>query len=279
MKQGTPEWLAWRKEGIGASDVPVILGVSPWRTPYELWQEKTGRREGQAENFAMRRGSAMEATARAAYEAATGIAMQPAEVTHGLLYFMRASLDGITLDGSVILEVKCPGMEDHAKAVAGLIPEKYIPQVQAQLFVSGASRCDYWSFDGYRGACVAVLPDVEMQERIVAACTAFWHCVTEQTLPPLCERDERKDVAWRLAAIIYIAAKQDVDRAAENETTARAALLALAPDGAKGCGVTLSKSERAGTVQYAKALKALAPEADLSAYTGKPTTIYSVRAS
>ena len=25
-----------------ASDTPVVLGVSPWRTPYQLWQHKLG---------------------------------------------------------------------------------------------------------------------------------------------------------------------------------------------------------------------------------------------
>ena len=28
---------------IGGSDVPAILGVSPWKTPHELWLQKTGR--------------------------------------------------------------------------------------------------------------------------------------------------------------------------------------------------------------------------------------------
>lgn len=37
------EWLAWRRQGIGASDVAAIVGLSPWASPYSVWAEKTGR--------------------------------------------------------------------------------------------------------------------------------------------------------------------------------------------------------------------------------------------
>ena len=36
-----PEWLGARR--CGGTDVAVILGVSPWRTAYDLWLLKTGR--------------------------------------------------------------------------------------------------------------------------------------------------------------------------------------------------------------------------------------------
>lgn len=40
-------WLEQRKRGIGGSDVAAIMGLSPWRTPAEVWLEKTGRAEPQ----------------------------------------------------------------------------------------------------------------------------------------------------------------------------------------------------------------------------------------
>jgi putative phage-type endonuclease len=39
---GTPEWVQWRKGGLGASDLPAVLGLDPYRTEHELWQVKTG---------------------------------------------------------------------------------------------------------------------------------------------------------------------------------------------------------------------------------------------
>ena len=37
------EWLEQRTKGIGGSDVAAIMGISPWRTPAQVWLEKTGR--------------------------------------------------------------------------------------------------------------------------------------------------------------------------------------------------------------------------------------------
>lgn len=39
--QSRTEWLADRRTGIGASESPVVLGLSPFKTPYQLWAEKT----------------------------------------------------------------------------------------------------------------------------------------------------------------------------------------------------------------------------------------------
>lgn len=39
------DWLKARKSGIGGSEVAAILGLSPYKTNIELWEEKTGRRE------------------------------------------------------------------------------------------------------------------------------------------------------------------------------------------------------------------------------------------
>ena len=38
------EWLGWRRMGIGGSDVSVIAGVNPYRSIYELWEDKMGLR-------------------------------------------------------------------------------------------------------------------------------------------------------------------------------------------------------------------------------------------
>ncbi|MCM1297860.1 MAG: YqaJ viral recombinase family protein, partial [Muribaculaceae bacterium] len=43
-KHGSPAWLEFRKKGIGGSDAAAILGVSPYKTNVQVWEEKTGRR-------------------------------------------------------------------------------------------------------------------------------------------------------------------------------------------------------------------------------------------
>jgi len=39
------DWLEARKSGIGASEASSILGISPYKTSIQLWEEKTGKRE------------------------------------------------------------------------------------------------------------------------------------------------------------------------------------------------------------------------------------------
>ena len=36
------QWLAERVTGVGGSDAAVVLGMSPWKSRYELWAEKSG---------------------------------------------------------------------------------------------------------------------------------------------------------------------------------------------------------------------------------------------
>lgn len=39
------EWRDFRKQGIGGSDAPVIMGDSPYKSPFILWLEKTGQQK------------------------------------------------------------------------------------------------------------------------------------------------------------------------------------------------------------------------------------------
>ena len=68
LVQGSAEWHEHRRKYRNASETPVVLGVSPWLTPYQLWQQKLGLIEPEV-TPAMLRGTQLEPAARAAYEA------------------------------------------------------------------------------------------------------------------------------------------------------------------------------------------------------------------
>ena len=104
LVQGSPEWHAHRRTYRNESETPAVLGVSPWLTPYQLWQQKLGLVQPEV-NAPMLHGTQLEPAARAAYEARTGLVMQPLVLVDGEY---SASLDGLTLGGDRILEVKCP---------------------------------------------------------------------------------------------------------------------------------------------------------------------------
>src|SRR5207249_3919639 len=133
----------------------------PWTTPYQLWQLKLGLIE-QEVNPAMQRGTELEPVARAAYEKQTGRVMQPLVVVDGEY---SASLDGMTLGGERIVEIKAPfkGRDSTLwKTVeGGRVPECYQWQVQHQLLVTGAALADVFVFDGTDGVLLEVAPAPE----------------------------------------------------------------------------------------------------------------------
>jgi putative phage-type endonuclease len=189
LEQGTGAWLDWRRGGIGASDAPAIMGVSPWMDLDTLWLEKTGRLQGRPSSFAMRRGQMLEPQARARYIGRTGIRVAPLCLEHGTLRWMRGSLDGISDDGLVVLEVKCPGAADHAVARRGAVPPKYVPQLQHLLAVAGARVCHYWSYRDGEGTLIEVAPDRVYIERLIEREHEFWRHVLADRRPPACPAD------------------------------------------------------------------------------------------
>lgn len=67
------EWLQERAKGIGGSDAGIILGVNKFRTPFELWLEKTGQVEPQeTDNEAIYWGNQMENVVAKEFEKRTG---------------------------------------------------------------------------------------------------------------------------------------------------------------------------------------------------------------
>ena len=39
------KWLKMRNKGIGGSEAAVIVGMNRWKSPFQLWLEKTGEVE------------------------------------------------------------------------------------------------------------------------------------------------------------------------------------------------------------------------------------------
>lgn len=193
MQQNTTEWLEWRNKGIGASDAPIIMGVSPWKTPYKLWLEKTTGQSDFQGNEATERGHALEDTARQCAEKQLKRLFFPYCVQHKKYRWMRASLDGITFSGE-ILEIKCPYKpenpdSDHQQAKQQKIPEKYWPQLQHQLEAYQADKGWYFSFDGQDGVAIPFERDEKFIAELLEKEKAFWSCVKELKPPKLTERD------------------------------------------------------------------------------------------
>jgi len=284
MEQRTVDWYEWRKAGLGASDAPVVMGVSPWSTPYQLWEQKTGKTEKNAGNWATNRGNEMEPRARATIELNLGLDFPAVLAEHPTFPWMRASLDGYNEEFKIVLEIKCPGKEDHDKAGHGEIPSKYYPQLQHQLFVTGAKKLFYYSYaedenKNGDGHLVEVLPNIEYMKELLDKMMKFWKCVQTNTEPELGEKDYKnirsavihEDLySWkRIKDNISILEKQ------LEEVTKRI----LEKEDVKGkrvrCGnFKISLTTRKGNVQYTKIPQL--ENVDLDKYRGKPSVYQTI---
>ena len=73
------EWLKYRTQGIGGSDVSIIAGINPFRSAYQLWLEKTGQAEPEeAESEYAHFGTLLEPIVRNEFTRRTGIKVRQA---------------------------------------------------------------------------------------------------------------------------------------------------------------------------------------------------------
>ena len=270
LTQGSLEWHAYRHSRRNASESAAVLGLSPWMTAYQLWLLKTGRSKSKV-THAMQRGTDMEPLARAAYEEQTGLVMQPLVLEAG---DYSASLDGMTLEGDLVLEMKCPlrgTRSDLWQDVQdGLVPEHYAVQVQHQLMVAGAELAHLWVFDGSKGILHAIERDEALMASIRSGWVDFQQYLASDTPPPLTDADTvlREDAPWTKAAKAFTEAKRTSDLADAALEKSRDELVALAcHPREQGAGVSVTRYWKAGSVSYAKipALQGL----DLSSYRAK----------
>ena len=278
LHQNTREWQQWRRAGIGSSDAPVVMGDSRFKTPRMLWSIKTGKAQEGRESPAARRGRQLEQSARSAYETQTGIQMEPMCLVHQRWDWMRASLDGFSFDGAVVLEIKCPwNTRDQVTVREGKIPVHHYAQLQHQLEVSEAREAHYWSFDGASGILVRVEPDREYIARLVEAEAGFWRRVLENCWPDETEDelDLSADPEWRVAARRYREAKTRLDQAALAEEAARQRLSSMASARRTwGGGVEVVKGARKGAVDYASIPELR--QVDLERYRKPPVEVVKI---
>jgi putative phage-type endonuclease len=255
LVQGSPAWHDHRRHHRNASETPAVLGLSPWLTPYQLWQIKTGRAAQPAVTPAMAHGTRLEPLARDAYERQTGYVMEPLVLVDGEY---SASLDGVTLDGKLMLEIKCPKAKDSkllVEAQAGRIPVHVYWQMQTQLLVSGAELAHLYVFDGSSGILLEQRPEATAWDTLRQDWDRFMDLVHTDQPPALTERDtvNRADAVWIDAAREYIAVKRLADDTAVELEACKQRLVGLARHSSEqGGGVSVSRYWKAGAIDYKK---------------------------
>ena len=251
--QGSDEWLQMRKSKIGASDASAILGISPWKSALKLWEEKLSMTTQTFKSSSMQRGIDLEPMARELFTAKTGIEIN-ADVRFSNKYeWMMASLDGIDVKNSHIVEIKCPNSKDHSIAVSGKIPDHYYPQLQHQMAVCEVDEMFYFSFDGFDGVIVKVKRDDEYIENLIQKEQEFYECMINRTPPKSSEINyqERHDDEWMKYASKWKSLNESIKQLDKEEKIVREKLIELSGESSsRGQGISLCRVERKGTIDY-----------------------------
>ena len=241
VRQRSPEWHAWRSQGLSASEAPVIMGRSPHKTLWRLWAERRGivRPPDLSRNPNVRRGIANEDNARSQFEATLGQAVQedleeadeetivqargdiegvnnlfllPACAESDDHPLMRASFDGLGDDG-VPVEIKCPAPGTFEKVK--LLREEseayqvYWCQVQHQILVAGSAKGWLYFWSNGEAIPFEIQRDDAFLSALVARSMDFWAMLKSGKEP---EKDLKRDIyipegtgldAWNFLAVEY----------------------------------------------------------------------------
>ena len=177
------EWLKERQCGIGGSDVGAILGVNKYKTPFEVYLEKTEPiTEVGEQSESAYWGDKFEEVVAKEFEKRTGkkVRRDRKHYKHKDYPFMVANIDRRVVGENSILEYLLKDWEDEE------IPASYLLQVQHYLFVTGA-ELGYIAvlIGGQKFIWKEVQRDEELIEMIIEAEKDFWKMVQDKTPPAL----------------------------------------------------------------------------------------------
>ena len=202
----TPEQLELRKTGLGSSDIAAVVGLNRFRSPLDVYQEKTGLAPGFEGNEYTYWGSAIEPVIANRYAEEEGVELQECDtLVHPDHPFALATPDRAIVGKPVLVEIKCSGMRrstDWGDPGTDRVPAHYLIQCQWQMLVASALAPEPIEqvhlaalFSGNRYEVYIIDADHRLQEHLLRVGGQFWneHVVLEE--PPPIDGSQRS-TAW-----------------------------------------------------------------------------------
>ncbi len=189
-------WLVARRKGIGASDAPAALGLSPFVSPRALYLEKLGLLV-QPEDERMRWGNLLEPVILQEYCERTGETIARRQVMEWADPAMLgdlplfATLDARCESGRLV-EVKTTSERYGQRLVEGApLPEHIEVQAQQQMLIANVMDMDVvFLIGGQRMVILRVDFRGEVVRAMLEGLRRFWRCVIDRTPPPLKTGDD-----------------------------------------------------------------------------------------
>ena len=184
---GRDDWLDKRRDGIGASDVAGIVGLSPYTNPFTVWAEKV-KGTTKTATEAMEWGRKLENVVLDEYEERTDLSVRGRQVLvhHPKHEWAMATLDGVAFESPVDRgEEEVGGWAQYAIANVEVktdgrygrwseVPDHYQIQTQWQMFVTGMEHATLVCLHGGRNFEVYEIPaDDRVQQSLYLKATTF----------------------------------------------------------------------------------------------------------
>lgn len=183
----TEEQINKRKNRLGGSDIPAVLGVSPYKTKRQLALEKLGLSEPSPMTNAMRRGNILEPVVAKMFRDETGIKFSKPTKTyeHPKYSWLVGHFDGLTTKHDLI-EIKTMNLSKYLKTKREGLPVEITSQVQAYLSWPKMRKAYVVCFSAevFEYFVVDQEPDQEFQEIIFREGSEFIANLQSGILPP-----------------------------------------------------------------------------------------------
>lgn len=183
------DWLELRAQSIGGSDAPSVVGLSPYKSPYTLWAEKTGKviPEDVSSKEAVRIGHDLEEYVAKRFCEATGkkVRRENSVLRNPDYPFAHASVDRLVVGENAGLECKTTSSLSLKTFKNGEFPDTYYVQCMHYMAVTGADR---WYLAvlvlGREFLWYEIPRDEDEIASLMAMEQEFWGHVENQTPPP-----------------------------------------------------------------------------------------------
>lgn len=194
----TQEQLNERRLGIGGSDMPIILGLSKYKTPYQLYLEKIGKSSDDVSETPQQYwGNQLEGVIRDEFKKRNNVVVEtPSTIIHPFYDFLRGNIDGFIPSLNAVLEVKNSNQfmaSEWGEDGSDVIPMPYLVQVAHYCAVINAD-CAYIAvlIGGHDYRQFKYTRDLIIEERVINSAKKFWNCVQTKTPPePINQLDLR----------------------------------------------------------------------------------------
>jgi putative phage-type endonuclease len=274
MIQGSPEWLEYRRSRITATDAATIAGYNPYKTVHELYEEKVNGKEVFV-NAAMRRGAELEDEARKKYEDLMSETFIPEVVTHPKHKWMMASLDGVNIERTSILEIKCPGKKMFQIMSKLGPPDNYKAQMTWQMLCSGIKECQFFCYRQGEYDFTLYYFDMSLALELWHKCRDFYYNHLLPEVPPL--RFQELDTTKQDLLDQYLHYK-NIEKAAKDEAeVCKKLLIEGLPEKTITKKATITCVKQKGQIDYS-AIPEL-KQIDLEKYRKPETTIWRIKSN